>query len=261
MIRAHSSFLCEGDRLVCTLDGDARATRGLLIVSGGNETRAGAWNGQALMAERIAGEGFAVLRFDRRGVADSEGANGGFRASGPDIAAALAAFRELCPGLNRVVALGNCDAASALMLTGGAGFDALVLSNPWTFEDDAADDVPAEQVRAHYRKRLADPAALRRLLTNKVSLIQLFRSLKSAVRPAPPPPVSGLLETMRQGLGSFEGKVLFPVAGRDRTGGAFLSRWDKDDPRIRIHPEATHSFVEPGALDWYGAQVLEALRA
>src|SRR3569833_917642 len=98
MGRRHLSFACEGARLAATLD-EAAGSAGLLFVSGGNETRAGAISGQAQHAARIAGAGYPVFRFDRRGVGDSEGENRGFRASAPDIAAALQAFRAACPTL------------------------------------------------------------------------------------------------------------------------------------------------------------------
>ncbi len=55
-----------------TLD-DAPGTTGLLIVSGGNEVRAGAFAGQARLAAEIAAAGHPVFRFDRRGVGDSTG--------------------------------------------------------------------------------------------------------------------------------------------------------------------------------------------
>ena len=261
MTRRHLAFDCEGSRLVGTLD-DAAGTSGLLLVSGGNEVRAGAWNGQALLAARIAAEGFPVFRFDRRGVGDSEGGNGGFRTSAPDIAAALAAFREACPQLTRAVALGNCDAASALMLAQGAGCDALVLSNPWTIEESAGsgeeDSAPPAVVRDHYRRRLSDPRAILRLLSGKVSLGKLVGSLRDALRPAPPP--GGLATDMAAGLAKFRGTVIFPVAERDRTAQAFLAAWNRKDKRIRRCPDATHSFVEGLARDWYAAQVLDVLR-
>ena len=256
MSRRHITFPCEGSTLAATLDG-APGRTGLLIVTGGNETRAGAWNGQAILAHRIARAGFPVLRFDRRGVGDSEGANGGFRSSAPDIAAALAAFRRECPQVGRVVALGNCDAAAALMLAVGGGADALVLSNPWTIEDEAA-EAPAEVVRDHYRRRLADPAAILRLLTGKVSLARLARGLVAALRPAPKAP-AGLAAELAAGLSRFTGPVRILIAGRDRTGLVFLSRWDKADPRIRTCAGATHSFVEPEAQDWLLARTLEML--
>jgi pimeloyl-ACP methyl ester carboxylesterase len=65
-------FDCEGARLFGSLD-QASGETGLLIVSGGNEIRCGAWSGQALLAARLAGAGHPVFRFDRRGVGDSEG--------------------------------------------------------------------------------------------------------------------------------------------------------------------------------------------
>ena len=135
----------------------AEAATGLLIVTGGNELRSGAWGGQAQFAAQIAAAGFPVFRFDRRGVGDSEGPNGEFRSARPILPPPLAAFRAACPQLTGMVALGNCDAASALMLAQGAGCDALILSNPWTIEDETAAP-PPEAVARPLQRRLADPA-------------------------------------------------------------------------------------------------------
>lgn len=256
MTRRHVFFDCEGATLVGTVD-EAAGTSGLLIVSGGNELRSGAWSGQAQLAARVAREGFPVMRFDRRGVGDSSGPNGEFRSSAPDISAALAAFRAECPQLARIVGHGNCDGASALMLSGGAGCDALVLSNPWTIEDDEAPS-PPEVLRDHYRRRLLDPTAIKRLLSGQVSLGKLFSSLRDAARRADPP--SGLAAELAQGIRGFRGPVAFPLAARDRTGQAFLASWNRKDPRIRICEDATHSFVEPHAREWLVDQVIEALR-
>lgn len=258
MTRRHLTFDCDGARLVGTLDG-GNAQTGLLLVTGGNEIRSGAFAGQAQLAARIAKEGFPVFRFDRRGTGDSEGFNGEFRSSGPDIAAALTAFRTECPQLTRIIGMGNCDAASALMLAGGAGMDGLVLSNPWTYEDGEEDSQPPpDAVRDHYRRRLADPAAIKRLLTGQVSIGKLARSLMDALRPAPPP--SSLAQDMAAGIETFAGPVTFLVAERDRTGQAFLTTCRKGDRRIRTCPGATHAYVEPHARDWLADQVLEMLR-
>jgi exosortase A-associated hydrolase 1 len=256
MSRRHLVFACEGSQLAGTLDLADGAT-GLLIVSGGNEVRAGAWNGQAQFAARIAAAGFPVLRFDRRGCGDSEGPNLGFTGSAADIAAAIAELRAQCPQLVRIVALGNCDAASALMLAKGEGLDALILSNPWTIEEPGAAP-PADAVRDHYRRRLANPAAIRRLLTGQVSLRKLLSSLLGAITPAPP--ASGLAVDMAQGIAGYAGGVTFLVAERDRTAQAFLAAWQRDDPRIRRCPDATHSYVEPHARTWLVEQVLDVLR-
>lgn len=256
MSRRHILFACEGATCAGTLD-EADGTTGLMIVTGGNEVRAGAWNGQAMLAAKISGAGFPVLRFDQRGKGDSDGPPGDFRSNGPDIAAALAAFRAECPALTRVVAMGNCDAASALMLGGGAGCDALVLSNPWTIEDEEAAP-PPEALRGHYARRLTDPAAILRLLRGGVNLRGLLGSLIGALRPAPPP--TGLAQDMADGLARFSGEVRLLIAERDRTGQAFVFAWKKNDPRIRTCADATHSFVEAEAREWLEAQVLEVLR-
>jgi exosortase A-associated hydrolase 1 len=257
MSRRHLTFACEGSTLVGTLD-EAQDTTGLLLISGGNELRSGAWAGQAQFAARIAGHGFPVFRYDRRGVGDSDGPNGEFRTAGPDIAAALTAFREAAPQITRIVALGNCDAASSLMLAGGATCDALVLSNPWTIEGDAKAP-PPEALRDHYKRRLASPEALKRLLTGQVPLGRLVRSLVAALRPAPAP--TSLAQDIAQGIAEYAGPIQILIAERDRTGTAFLAAWDKADPRIRRCPGASHSYVEPEARAWLEAQVLEFLSA
>jgi len=257
MTRRHLTFACEGSTLIGTLDEGSEAS-GLLIVSGGNEVRSGPWAGQAQLAAQIADVGFPVFRFDRRGVGDSEGPNGEFRSSACDIAAAVAAFRDACPHVTRIVAMGNCDAASALMLAGVAGCDELILSNPWTIEDNTAAP-PPEALRSHYRQRLASPVALKRLLRGEVKLSALFASLLGAIKPAPPP--TGLAQEMAAGIARFSGSVSFLLASRDRTAQAFLAVWKKGDPRIRTCEGASHSFVEPEARNWLLERVLEALRA
>lgn len=268
MSRRHFTFECDGAKLCGTLD-PAPAATGLLIVTGGNELRSGPWGSQAELAVRIAATGFPVLRFDRRGVGDSEGENSGFTTSAQDIAAALVAFRAHLPRLKRVVAYGNCDAASALMLAGGEGCDALVLANPWTYEPELTIEaqpesglepvaMPPSAVRAHYLRRLTSPGAIWRLLTGKVELGKLASSLVDAVKPDAPP--STLAQQMAAGIAGFDRPVTILLAERDRTAQAFLANWNKSDGRIRQCPEASHSFVEPQARIWLQGQLLAALR-
>ncbi|MET1754812.1 hydrolase 1, exosortase A system-associated [Novosphingobium sp. RD2P27] len=260
MIRRHLTFVCGHDVLVGTLDEPAsdNGTVGLLLITGGNEVRSGAWAGQAQFAASIATAGYSVLRFDRRGCGDSEGVNAEFRSSAPDIAAALDAFRRECPQLEHVIGMGNCDAASALMLSGGAGCDALILSNPWTFDSDTPDETPPEAVRSHYRNRLTDLGAVKRLLTGEVAIGPLLRSLISAAKPAPSP--GTLAQAMAAGIADFSGPVRFLIAKRDRTGLAFLSTWEKGDARLHQCPNASHSFVEPHAREWLIEQTLSELQ-
>ena len=259
MTRRHLTFTCAGETLVGTLDDTpgAPGAAGLLLVSGGNEIRAGAFAGQAQLAARIAAAGYPVFRFDRRGVGDSGGENRGFRDSGPDIAAALAAFRREKTPLKRVVAFGNCDAASALMLTGCAGCDTLVLANPWTIEHDDGAPPPAA-IRERYAAKLRDPKELLRLATGKVSLRKLAGGIGRAVRPARPP--TTLAGEMKAGLNAFAGTARFLIAERDRTAQAFIAAWDPADPRLARCAGASHAFVEAHARDWLFEQLIAALR-
>ncbi len=246
MTRSHFAFDCAGETIACTLD-DAPGSVGLLIVSGGNETRAGAFSGMAHLAARIAAAGFPVLRFDRRGVGDSSGENAGFTGSGPDLAAAVRAFASVRPGLGRVVGFGNCDAASALMLNGGAGCHALALANPWTF--DAADEgPPPEALRRRYAEKLKNPREIVRLLTGGVSLGKLAGGIRRAL--SPPAPPSSLAEQMRAGVAGFAGPVRYLIATNDRTGQAFMAALPETSDNWRQCENAGHSFAEDQARDW-----------
>lgn len=259
MNRQRMFFDCGINRLAGSID-HAVGVAGLLIVTGGNEIRSGAWEGQSRLAARLAAQGIPVMRFDRRGIGDSEGSNSGFRDSAPDIAAANAAFRLHCPQLRRVIGMGNCDAASALMLSAGEGFDALILANPWTIEDALAPLAPAV-LRDHYRRRLRDPRAILRLLSGKVGLRQLLASLRemSARRENHEPASPSLVQEMAEGLGRFAGDVRILLAGRDATALSFAVSWDRDDPRLHECAGATHGFVEPEAQVWLEKQILEMM--
>ncbi|MDJ0977862.1 MAG: hydrolase 1, exosortase A system-associated [Erythrobacter sp.] len=263
MSRLHLTFACGSLTLAGTLD-TAPGKTGLLIVSGGNEVRSGAFSGQAQLAATIARAGFPVFRFDRRGIGDSEGENRGFRSSAKDIAAALRAFRAIAPDVERIVAFGNCNAASALMLTEGAGFDALVLANPWTIESaevetDAADALPASAIRQRYAEKLKNPSEIRRLLTGGVSLRNLSRGLLQSVRSDPI--ATGLAQEIKAGLEAYSGPVSILLSGDDRAAQAFESSWDSADPRIERCAGAGHAFVEPPHREWLYARILTALRA
>ena len=170
------AFDCAGDTLVGTLD-DAAGTTGLLIVSGGNEVRAGAHRGMSMLAERLSATGTPVFRYDRRGIGDSSGENRGFLNGAEDLVSAASAFRRSAPHVTHVVGFGNCDGASALALYGqSAGIDRIVLANP--FVAPSPDDLPpAPAIRAHYASRLRDPRTIDRLVRGDLNILRLARGL------------------------------------------------------------------------------------
>ena len=232
-------FPCAGETLLGTLD-EAAASTGLLIVSGGNEPRMGAHRGMALLAGRIAAAGWPVFRFDRRGVGDSSGENGGWASSAPDIAAAIAAFRREGPQLARLIGFGNCDAATALALF-GEGLDALVLANPWVVEPDG-DLPPPAAIRAHYAERLRDPRQWWRLLSGGVDLRKLARGLQAvAVAPAEQP-------LARRFAAAVKGRTATIVLARgDATAIAFADAVETFAP-VWIDTNS-HSFARQGDAD------------
>ncbi|MBX9883840.1 MAG: hydrolase 1, exosortase A system-associated [Novosphingobium sp.] len=259
MMRRHLTFACGVDTLVGTLDLEVvTGSTGVLIVSGGREVRAGSWAGQAQIAARLAAAGVPVLRYDRRGVGESEGTDPGFQNTREDIAAALGAFRAAVPTLRRVIAFGNCDAAAALMLHGAEiGLDGLVLANPWTLETDEADAAPPAALRQRYLAKLANPREVLRLLTGGVNLAKLARGLRQAAASAPK---SSLADRMAANLARFAGPVTILLATGDRTAQMFEALWPKDDPRIQRHASSGHSFAGDEAQAWLCARLIEAAR-
>ncbi len=257
MNRRHLTFSCEDETLVGTID-DVPGKVGLLIVSGGNETRAGAFSGQAQLATEISSHGFPVLRFDRRGVGDSSGENSGFKGSGPDIAAASRAFRDAVPSVNRIVMLGNCDAATALSFDEFG--DARILSNPWVYGDEYAGDTapPAEAIRSRYAAKLANPKEIWRLLSGKVSFRKLASGIWASIRPKNENYCDEAL-AMATRLSAHQSPARILIAGNDRTAQYFTANWNKDDERLAICPSADHAFSGKEAQRWYVDNILAVL--
>src|SRR3546814_1796914 len=101
-------------------------------------------------------------------------------ASGPNIAVAVAAFLRASPGLRRIVALGNCDAATALTLFHDVEeMAALLLANPWVVESDSALPPPAA-LRRRYWTRMRNPRNLWALLTGRLNVTKIWQGMKEA---------------------------------------------------------------------------------
>lgn len=263
-MRHQLSFACEGAALAATLD-DAPGTTGLLIVSGGNEIRSGAHRGMAMLAARIAAAGHPVFRFDRRGIGDSEGENGDFTSSAPDIAAAIAAFCTAAPQLDRIAAFGNCDAASALLIHQPLPLDALILANPWTYEAAAETDgepalPPAAAIRARYLSRLTDPKSLLRLLCGEVDLAKLRRGLSALRQRSAAAPPDSLAARIEDAIARLTMPATILLATGDRTAQAFAVNCPaalERLPALRL-ASTSHSFAGDDS-EWLAAQILALL--
>lgn len=272
-MRRHINFDCAGAICIGSID-EAKDSTGLFIISGGNEIRSGAHGGQAAMATQMAAHGFPVFRYDRRGIGDSEGENQGFEGSGKDIAAALAAFRKAAPQLKRIIAFGNCDAATAVALFhDGLALDGLILGNPWIIEAQDDETANAEQsstpsaaaIRARYWARLKNPRSIIDLFSGKINLRKLAGGLYKASQNEAPSLLSGRLAAA---LGKIEIPVTIILANRDSTAIAFQDQWKREafnGPRntnniqlIEIN-SASHSFADESARDSLFAEVKSIL--
>lgn len=274
MSRRFHQFTCAGEQLAGTLDQAAdsdQPSTGLLIVSGGNEIRSGAHAGMARLADHVASQGFPVFRYDRRGIGESSGENREFLTSGPDIAAATAHFRNLCPSLQTIVAFGNCDAATALALFGAeAGLDRLILANPWVIEAAEADDQPTapppSAIRARYWERLKNPRTIIDLFKGKIDFRKLLKGLMQATQKQEN---TGLAMQLRDGLLEGETPIRILLAQRDTTARAFLAAWNSGDygaVQSLAHiatasiDSASHSFADSTSSAWLKDQIIDALK-
>jgi exosortase A-associated hydrolase 1 len=245
-MRQSLNFQCQGVKLAATLDPGDHDT-GLLIVSGGNEIRIGAHRGMAGLAAATSAKGHPVFRYDRRGVGDSEGENAGYSSSGPDIIAAVATFRQEAPKLRRIVAFGNCDAATALVLyRADAHIDALVLANPWIVPP--IDDLPpAAAIKNRYVRRMRDPAAWAALLTGRVDMRALGRGLGRIAMPKRETP---LAESFAIALTAATIPVQILLASADNTALTFADAWQSESfaparawVQVTTFDSASHSFA------------------
>ena len=254
-MRRPLTFDCAG----ATLAGVAHPADGpigVVIVTGGVQTRVGSHRSFVRLGDALAVAGYPVLRFDRRGVGDSDGVDPGFRDSGPDIAAAVTAFRAAFPQLRRIVGWGLCDGAAALALNGAAiGFDGLILVNPWTRDSDGNDLPPRAAIATRYRERLTDPREWLRLLRGG---LDLRRALRGSLQLMKPEPITVLADATAAGLRQFGCPTLVVLAERDATAQAFAALWDKapfkplrdrHDISLATIAQASHTFARSAEAD------------
>jgi len=257
------SFACAGVELAASLD-EASGATGLLLVTGGSQTRIGSHRMYERLAKSLAGLGYSCLRYDRRGVGDSGGEDPGFRGSGPDLAAAAAAFRRESPALERLFGFGLCDGASALALFGGeAGLEGLILVNPWLVEAEAGEPPPAA-IPHYYRRRLFSLEGWKKILSGSVDYGKLFSGLRRASAKAT---VSPLARDCAAALAASRLRTWAILAEGDAT--AIAAQQELKAPGFRCLIEGSqkiatdsHTFARPGddaALLAATVRALEAL--
>lgn len=252
MSRRALAFECAGDWLYGVLDLPAEASRrGVLIVVGGPQYRAGSHRQFTLLARSLAEQGVAAMRFDYRGMGDSQGAMRDFEDVGADLRAAIDTFFAQVPGLTEVVVWGLCDAASAgaLYAASDPRVTGLVLLNPWVRTESGA---AKATLKHYYRDRFFDTGLWKKIGSGKFNAGAALKSFVGLLGNANQGAEAGALpDRMHAGLGQFGGKVLVILSGADLTAQEFADlsasspKWKSlmAAPRItrKLLPKADHT--------------------
>jgi exosortase A-associated hydrolase 1 len=196
--------------------------RGVLIVVGGPQYRAGSHRQFTLLARDLAAHGVPVMRFDYRGMGDSEGALRDFSAVGEDLRAAVDHFMASVQGMREVALWGLCDGATAAGIYAAADqrVTGVALLNPWVRTDSG---IAAATLKHYYRGRLLERAFWTKLLRGRFDAAGALRSALGLVRAAraPAPSAASLPERLLAGLDRFDGRVLVMLSGADLTAQEF----------------------------------------
>ena len=257
---------------VATLPAHEAAEIGVVIVVGGPQYRAGAHRQFVSLARHLAASGFPTLRFDCRGMGDSEGEPRRFDELDADIAAGVAALQGAAHAVQRVVLWGLCDGASAALLYAARTEDArlagLALLNPWVRSEAS---LARTHVKHYYRQRLAEREFWLKLLRGGVAG-QALRSLVSNLRlsrPVRAAPALGFQSRMAQGWARLPGPVLLLISENDLTASEFVDHCQADTgwrqartarpcTEVRLRG-ADHTCSTPGAQDAAEAATAEWL--
>jgi exosortase A-associated hydrolase 1 len=256
-------FLCQGQSLLGVLHAPQPPSRGtgIVVVVGGPQYRVGSHRQFVSMSRGFAAAGFPVLRFDYRGMGDSEGEAPGFDNVGDDIRAAIDAFLHARPELSGVVLLGLCDAASASLIYGGSDerVAGMLLLNPWV-------RTPVGQAKAnlqhYYAKRLLQRSFWEKVLSGhgemRASLRDLWSSWRSSRSIAAVGALPSFVERMARGLAEVQRPIMVILSERDLTAREYedLCRsspdWAELVQRKNVEtvavPAADHTFSSSDAL-------------
>jgi exosortase A-associated hydrolase 1 len=225
------AFACRGAWLYGILSLPKTVQRrGVLIVVGGPQYRAGSHRQFTLLARDLAASGIPALRFDYRGMGDSEGDLQTFENVDDDLRAAIDRFFAEVPGMSDVVLWGLCDGASAAAMYAPQDprVSGLVLLNPWVRTEEGA---ARATIKHYYRARLFDAALWKKIGSGRFDVKTSVRSLwdnvgrafgpKSAAGPDAAGSASPLPERMQGALARFGGRVLVVLSGADLTAQEF----------------------------------------
>jgi exosortase A-associated hydrolase 1 len=274
-------FDCDGERLWGVLSRPAQSSShrtAVLIVVGGPQYRVGSHRQFVQLARHLAQAGFPTLRFDYRGMGDSDGERRDFTRAGPDIRAALDALSRRCPTVDRFVIWGLCDAASAALMyvSTDSRVTGVVAANPWVRSEAS---LAATHIRHYYLGRLASSDFWAKLSRGRVDWRASFGALFGSVRAVfgaggkerRAVPEGSFQDAMARGLTALRGQLLLILSGNDLTAKEFTTftasspSWRRllERPNVARHEiaESDHTFSRRQWLDEVQAQTVAWLHA
>ncbi len=223
-----TTFECEGCRLVGIVNQPREpGTTGVVIVVGGPQYRAGSHRQFTLLARYLANQGISSIRFDYRGMGDSEGNMRNFENVDLDIRSAINTLTKYAPSMRHVAIWGLCDAASAALYYSqtDSRVTRLILLNPWVRTEAGASRA---RLKHYYLSRLMQRSFWKKLLSGNVALGKSVGELSKSAHSAATTSSSsvsapidsrhgsaGYIDRMRLGLTRFDGEVFFLLSGND----------------------------------------------
>jgi len=242
-----------------------------VIVVGGPQYRVGSHRQFVILARELARAGIPSIRFDCRGMGDSDGERRNFERIDADIKGAVAALvRE--EGVTDVVLWGLCDGASAALMYAAKDprIAGVVALNPWARSTQIA---AATRVRHYYLQRLFSGEFWRKALTGGVGIRRGASELAASVGGAlgaRSHPGETYLRRMQEGWTLFRRPVLFVLSGRDFTAREFEAWVAQDRARTALLQQtnadvhrsdaADHTFSDARSRDAVTTRTIEWIR-
>lgn len=226
-------FNCHGSGLVGIVEVPERPLpRGVLVVTGGPQYRVGSHRQFAILARTLAQRGLPVMRFDRRGMGDSEGEPRTFEAIDDDIRAAMKEFFMQVPEMKEVViwGLGDAATAAAFYVASDDRVRGLVLLNPWVRTQHRA---AMAALRHHYLARLGESAFWKKVASGRFDFAASAAGLRQNMRQAAGERGALLPQRMVRGLARYDGEVLVILSGADRGAAEFARLMARHHVRAR----------------------------